>query len=144
MHHQMPRQLLRCSQSILPYRYTLINPACPTNTYGNSLTGLCVTTCPNNTYYDTTTINATLIRVCVDRCGANQYAYPIDRQCYTGGSCPTSPVRYYSDDTTNLCVISCPNNYYADNSTGRCLIYCSIGFYASTQSRTCVSTCITG
>jgi len=98
-----------------------------------------VTTCPTGTYY----VNIS-VPICVTACPANYYAYPINRLCYVGGSCPTSPVRYFSDDTTGLCVTTCPNGYFADNSTGRCLIYCSSNFFADQSTKTCVINCPVG
>jgi hypothetical protein len=59
--------------------------------------------------------------MCTSRCPSNYYGYPIDQTCYAGGSCPTTPVPYYADDTKNLCVITCSNNTFAD-ANGRCLI----------------------
>jgi hypothetical protein len=118
---------------------TLPNSACPVNTWGDPISGLCVSTCPNNTYY----VNAS-IPICVTICPANYYAYPINRRCYSGGSCPTTPVAYFADDTTNLCVLSCPSGYFADTFTGRCLIYCSSGFFAYAANKSCVSNCPAG
>lgn len=77
-------------------------------------------TCPVGTLYANVTVP-----LCVTICPANYYASPIDRVCYIGGSCPTTPVRYYADDTTGKCVTSCPSGYFADSTNGRCVIYCS-------------------
>ena len=113
-----------------------IYSACPSGTWGDSSSWTCITTCPIDTYYANVTVP-----LCVTKCPSDYYAYPIDRQCYAGGSCPTSPVRYFADDTTTECVSSCPSGYFADNSTGRCLRYCSSGTYAQHSDGTCVSTC---
>lgn len=80
---------------------------------------------------------------CTTRCPNNYYANPNDRKCVAGGSCPTSPQRYFSDDTTNLCVLRCPVNYFADSFTGRCLVYCSTNYFGddSTGIGICVSEC---
>ena len=120
-------KLLFSYQQYLSTEYLNNNKACTSGTWGDSLQWTCVAICPANTYYSNT---STTVPLCVTKCPSNYYAYPIDRVCYEGGSCPTSPVRYFADDTTSLCVNSCPSGYYSDNSTGRCLIYCSSSTFA--------------
>lgn len=80
---------------------------------------------------------------CTDRCPSNYYGSPVDRMCEAGGSCPTSPVIYYADDTTNLCVEECPDGYFADSHTGRCLVYCSDDYFGDDSSGVgvCVQDC---
>lgn len=41
---------------------------------------------------------------CTLRCPSNYYANPVNKICVAGGACPTTPAKYFSDDTTNLCV----------------------------------------
>ena len=96
----------------------------------------CVTACPVGTFYKNDSTPK-----CVSRCPDNYYGYPVDRNCKLGGSCPTSPVRYFADETTNLCVVYCPVNTFADNSTGRCLVFCSSNYYADPTTWQCVQTC---
>lgn len=45
------------------------------------------------------------IRLCVDICYPNYYANE-SRVCVSATSCPSSPVAYYGDDSTGLCVTS--------------------------------------
>ncbi len=43
-------------------------------------------------------------RLCVSRCYPNYYA-DLDKVCVNAlGGCPTTPVMYYGDDLSNLCV----------------------------------------
>ena len=67
---------------------------------------------------------------CTSKCPQNYYADPIDRTCKVATDCPTTPVRYYADDTTNLCVTDCPPNYYTDPASSRCVVFCSINYFS--------------
>lgn len=80
---------------------------------------------------------------CTTRCPNNYYANPVNRVCVVGGTCPTSPGPYFSDDTTNLCVLRCPANYFADIASGRCLVYCSNNYWGDDSSGIgiCVQIC---
>mgnify|MGYP000412752396 CR=1 FL=1 len=139
MCQSVSRQLFLCRKSKLPSQYFFDYSGCPSGTWGDSIAWACVQTCPSSTYYANVTVP-----LCVTKCPSNYYAYPIDRKCYQGGSCPTSPVAYYADDTTSLCVLDCPVGYFSDSTTGRCLIYCSSGFFANEASRACLATCPSG
>jgi hypothetical protein len=97
-----------------------------------------VATCPSNTYYKNDSSP-----YCVIRCPDNYYANPLDKNCKLGGTCPTSPIRYFADDTTNMCVQFCPNNTFADITTGRCLVYCSSTYFADKTTWRCVQNCPT-
>lgn len=80
---------------------------------------------------------------CTARCPNNHYANPTNRKCVAGGTCPSTPIPYFSDDTTNLCVANCPANYFADSTTRRCLVYCSNGTFGDDSSGVgiCVLVC---
>ena len=114
------------------------NSDCPSGTFSNFDNNLCVTTCPADTYYmEGSRPN------CTERCPQNFYGSPIDKKCKEGNLCPTSPIRYYADDTSNLCVEKCPTGYYSDTTTNRCLVFCSSGYFADDTSGTgrCVQNC---
>ena len=125
MRQPVSSQLLRSWKQKLCNMYFHHKIACPSSTWGDSIAWQCVTTCPSDTYYASVTVP-----LCVTKCPSNYYAYPIDRKCYAGGSCPTTPVAYFADDTTSTCVTTCPSGYFKDTATGRCLIYCSSGSFA--------------
>jgi hypothetical protein len=72
---------------------------CPSPTYGIGLMGICVNVCPIDTYY----MVYSSIRLCVDICYPNYYA-DVSRTCVSATSCPSSPVAYFGDDSTGLCV----------------------------------------
>lgn len=76
---------------------------CPTGTFSNFDNQRCVETCPSDTY----SMPGSRPN-CTYQCPQNYYASPLDRICKVATSCPTTPVRYFADDTTNLCVINCP------------------------------------
>lgn len=99
---------------------------CPSTTWGDPNTRICVSTCPVNTYYQI----YGLARICVARCYPNYYA-DLNRTCVAAASCPTSPVFYYGDDSTNLCVKNCPAGlgYYAEPATHKCVYFCTLGTF---------------
>ena len=76
---------------------------CPGTTWGDPDSRHCVETCPTGTYYQVSGSH----RVCTSRCYANYYAN-LQGVCVAAMSCPATPVPYYGDDTTNLCVTECP------------------------------------
>jgi hypothetical protein len=50
----------------------------------------------------------------------------------------------YADNTTQSCVVSCPQNYYGSMYTGvgMCVSLCDINtLFADNYTKTCVSTC---
>lgn len=76
--------------------------SCAAPTYADELLGICVSNCSVDTYfmaYNTTD------RRCVKVCYPNFYAN-LSRVCVAATSCPSSPVSYYGDDSTGLCVKS--------------------------------------
>lgn len=124
-------------RSVCKVRY-LCYIDCPTSTYADYNSSRCVIECPVGTYYmDGTKPN------CTARCPTNYYGHPTNRTCMQGGTCPTTSVPFYADDTTNLCVMNCPANYFADTTTGRCLVYCSNNYFGDSSSGVgiCVLTC---
>lgn len=69
-------------------------------TWGEPDTRKCVTTCPVGTYYQI----YGLARLCVSKCYPNYYAN-LEKVCVNAlGGCPITPVMYYGDDLSNLCV----------------------------------------
>lgn len=115
---------------------------CPPTTWGEPDTRQCVTTCPVGTYYQV----YGSARLCVSRCYPNYYA-GLDRVCVNAlGGCPTTPVMYYGDDLSNLCVQECPYNSstYAEDSTQKCVFFCTLGTFADTISKRCLAECPRG
>lgn len=108
---------------------------CPSGTFASDASRQCVATCPVGTVYMNTSTPT-----CLSRCPDNYYQDPISNNCKVGGTCPSSPVKYFADDTTNKCVKTCPNNTFAD-ITGRCLIFCSSGYFADSTTWKCVLDC---
>jgi hypothetical protein len=74
---------------------------CPSPTYGDQLLGTCVIDCPVGTYY----MVFNLERLCVEDCYPNFYANP-SGVCVAATSCPSTPVAYFGDDSTGICVQS--------------------------------------
>lgn len=74
---------------------------CPSPTYGDELTGVCLIDCPEGTFY----MVYNLIRLCVDVCYPNYYAN-LSKVCVVAASCPSYPVTYFGDDSTGMCVKS--------------------------------------
>lgn len=72
---------------------------CPSPTYADKSTRKCVDTCPTASYYQISGSE----RICTERCYPNYYA-DLSDECVTATNCPSSPVLYYGDDSTNLCV----------------------------------------
>jgi hypothetical protein len=72
---------------------------CPGTTWGDPDLRKCVATCPYNTYYQ---IYGTA-RLCTSRCYPNYYAN-LQRVCVAAADCPETPVMYYGDDLSNMCV----------------------------------------
>lgn len=72
---------------------------CPSPTFGNQILGTCLNDCPLNTYY----MVYNLIRLCVSICYPNFYANS-SKYCVAATSCPSTPVAFFGDDSTGLCV----------------------------------------
>ena len=98
--------------------YFLCYLDCPSGSWGDMSMRVCVTTCEVGTFY-----SVVPKRLCMTVCPANYYAYPPDRTCYIGGTCPN--ITHFSDDTTGLCVTLCPGGYFADPNLKRCVRYCN-------------------
>jgi len=131
-----------CSlESILFSKYfCVLCLGCPAGTWGNQELHTCVVTCPTDNFYANVTVP-----LCVTVCPSNYYAYMVDRKCYIGGSCPTTPVRHYSDDLTGRCLSACASGYFADSNSGRCSIFClTNGYYADPTTGLCVQNCPSG
>jgi hypothetical protein len=112
------------------------NKNCASSLFADDKTRTCVTTCPVGTYYQ---VNGTLT-ICVNKCYPNFYAN-ISKFCVAASACPVTPVKYFGDDSTGMCVVSCPQSAgtYAEVSSSKCVYLCSLGTYADPTSLKCVS-----
>lgn len=131
-------------RSIFEYlccRYFDMYLDCPGTKWGDPDTRTCVDTCPVSTYYQV----YGSARLCTSRCYPNYYA-DLSKVCVSALSCPSSPVMYYGDDLTNLCVRECPIDGYtfAEDSTQMCVFFCTLGTFADSISRRCLGTCPVG
>lgn len=77
--------------------------------------------CPTGQFYQV--VNT--LRICTDRCYPNYYA-DIEDICVIATSCPSSPVQFYGDDLTAMCVQECPynSNTFAEETSRKCVHYC--------------------
>ncbi len=75
---------------------------------------------------------------CLERCPQDYYGENVTRTCRLNCS---NQVKIYADDTTNLCVTTCPVGLFAENVTKTCVNRCPTGSFADPTTRICVAEC---
>jgi len=108
---------------------------CPNTYYSDPFSRTCLTMCPSlpSRLY---AYNST--RSCVSTC-VNSFADDSNNICVPQCLSPSFP---NSDNSTNRCVLQCPNSpdYYADSNV--CVEYCTTpNYFADSNGRICVSRC---
>lgn len=76
---------------------------------------------------------------CIAVCSSGYYGY--NKICYT--TCPTVTPTVFADDSTNLCVQTCPTGTYGDLSTLKCVPICPItqNTFANDETQQCTGFC---
>ena len=109
---------------------------CPSPYYESNLTKQCVDVCPDTPVKTYAQDNG---RKCVYICEDGKYGNNFTKACESDCTAVTDG---YADETTNLCVTTCPLGFFAYAPTHECLrAPCPGGFYADPSTRTCVDEC---
>lgn len=110
---------------------------CPLGLFMENSTKRCQSTCTTGFAEPTT-------RYCVERCFGNPQTFGHNGVCYY--TCLNSTHNLYADNSTNLCVPTCPNasKYFSDPLSGNCVLWCPAGYFSETTHRTCSPICTTG
>lgn len=76
---------------------------------------------------------------CIGTCTSGFYGY--NRVCYE--ECPRVSPIVFADNTTHLCVETCPDGTYGDLFSLKCVKICPIsrGTFADTGTKRCVGQC---
>ena len=112
---------------------------CPTNTFGENNTQLCVFSCPTSSYGYQTATN----KICIDICPTNWYGQNSTGVNLCVTQCASIPP-LYADPVTKLCLPACSAPYYADPTTRKCVLNCPYSvtpYYAYDPNRTCITVC---
>jgi hypothetical protein len=110
---------------------------CPLGLFMENSTKKCQAVCTTGFAEPTT-------RYCVARCFGNPQTYGYLKVCHY--RCLNSSHNLYADNSTNLCVGTCPTSpeYFSDPLTGNCVLFCPDGYFAENGTRTCAATCTVG
>lgn len=79
-------------------------------------------------------------RICVEICPTDRDYYGDETTHMCVGTCP---VNYYADPSTRLCVQTCPSvpSLYGKLPNKVCVPFCTGGEFADNQTRRCSATC---
>jgi len=99
---------------------------CPTNQYGNPLTGACVSDCPGNGTTELFADTNPNVKMCVYVCPYSFYIQNITGSRLCVSSCQPS---YYINYVDKICVKNCSAGTFALNN-GSCVSACPSPFYA--------------